>query len=541
MQQQEMHDEDSFDYIVVGAGSAGCTIAARLVHLLPTVRVALLESGKDYFGSNDDFNADISDPKKVGSTWDGPAERGYRTVPQKGLNHRRLALLRGNGVGGCSLINVMLWFRGFKDDWDQMPEGWNSSSVEKEFEWIEDRLQISTIEANDLGKQACAAANSIGITKSDGDGLWDSNGTSDKTRATIAPDGRRQDIYRALGANHERVTLVKGAAERILFATSSSSSKAATGVLIRISDGSTRKILVKDGGGEVILSCGAIDTPKLMQLSGVGPPKLLDALGIPIVHPLVAVGEGLRDHPWHPMVFEIKEHPGKLSPNSVIGWLQDPSSDVQIIFTDGNLTTYFVPYALLQPWLERIGGTRAERALNAIILAVMQVLVAILRVILASLPPFRHKLETSMSFLIAVTKPKSVGSVMICSRDSSVAPNIDLGLYSNDEDMKTMLRGFSKVRELVRAPPLSGIIGAELLVGGGENEVETIRAKGSIYHHSTGTCAMGTCLDNQLRVHGVRQLRVADASSLPLHPRVPTNAASMVVGARCASLIAQQK
>jgi choline dehydrogenase-like flavoprotein len=107
----------------------------------------------------------------------------------------------------------------------------------------------------------------------------------------------------------------------------------------------------------------------------------------------------------------------------------------------------------------------------------MRVLTAILRVILASLPPFRHKFETSISLLIAVMKPKSVGSVMICSRDSSVAPNIDLGLYSNDEDMMTMLRGVSKVRELVRAPALSGIIGAELLCGG-ENKVETIRAKG---------------------------------------------------------------
>jgi choline dehydrogenase len=114
MQQQEMQDEDSFDYIVVGAGSAGCTIAARLVHLLPTVRVALLESGNDYSGSKANFNADISDPKKFGSTWDGPAERGYRTVPQKGLNHRRLALLRGNGVGGCSLIQRNIMVSGFQ-------------------------------------------------------------------------------------------------------------------------------------------------------------------------------------------------------------------------------------------------------------------------------------------------------------------------------------------------------------------------------------------------------------------------------------------
>jgi choline dehydrogenase-like flavoprotein len=192
----------------------------------------------------------------------------------------------------------------------------------KKIEWIEDRLQISTIEANKLGKQACAAANSIGITKSDGDGLWNSYGTSHKTCATIAPDGRRQDIYRALGENHERVTLVKGAVEHIWFATSSSSSsKASTGVLIRISDGSTRMILVKDGGDEVILSCGVIDTPKLMQRSGVGPPKLLGDLGIPIVHPLATAGEGLHDHPWHAMLLEIKEHPGKLSPNSVIGCL----------------------------------------------------------------------------------------------------------------------------------------------------------------------------------------------------------------------------
>lgn len=107
--------------------------------------------------------------------------------------------------------------------------------------------------------------------------------------------------------------------------------------------------------------------------------------------------------------------------------------------------------------------------------------------------------------------------------------------------MKAMLRGVSKVREFVRTPPLSDIVGAELTPNNEANEVENIRANTRIYHHSTGSCAMGTCLDDTLRVHGVDRLRVADASSLPTIPRVPTNAASMVVGAKCASLIAAEQ
>ena len=136
-------------------------------------------------------------------------------------------------------------------------------------------------------------------------------------------------------------------------------------------------------------------------------------------------------------------------------------------------------------------------------------------------------------------KPSSVGKVMIQSKDPKDAPIIDTAYLSKESDMDTLIRATKKARELVSIFPFSEVVGKELTPApakGDDDERENIM-KGCVpYHHSTGTCS--SCLDGQLRFKGISHLRVADASSLPFHPRVPTNASSMAIGSRCASLIA---
>ncbi len=170
----------------------------------------------------------------------------------------------------------------------------------------------------------------------------------------------------------------------------------------------------------------------------------------------------------------------------------------------------------------------------------------IVSVLIACSPSaLRTKMQSTLNVLVNVMKPVSVGSVRIQSKDPLDDPLIDPAFLREDADVQTLLKGVQIVRKLVKAPPLADIIKKELTPDGRKNdddiatEIEQIKKACIPYHHSTGTCSIGNCLDGQLRFKGIDCLRVADASSLPFHPRVPTNASSMAVGSRCASLISE--
>ena len=527
-----------YDYIVVGAGSSGCAFAARLANLLPNIRIALIESGEDYLASPTE---DFSIPERFPVTWDGPANKGYRTVPQTALNGRQISIFRAAAVGGCSVVNAMIWMRGFQEDWDEhMPAGFKAKDVEREFEWLEERLKPVTYEGNFLGERGIRAAESLGYKKKAKESLWESPGTSSTLRMALDEEGRRQDVYRTLGADDSRITLLRGIAERIIFEHSAKGTIYASGVMLRTKDGSSKEILVKDKG-EVIVSCGAIDSPKLLQISGVGPKRLMNELDIPLVLDS-PVGEGLKDHVMYVLGYETPTLPEKLSPNSINGVLYDESLDVQFLFCDGKTAPHHAALGLVEPCYEKIPATTVVGKLkDNVVLFGMTMLAFILRTMSASIPSVRTKIQTSFRVLVNLMKPSSVGSVMIRSRNPMDAPIIDTAFLSKEYDMDTMIKGVMKARELVKTSPLSEVVGKELTppAQGRDDERENIQKASMPYHHSTGTCS--SCLDDQLRVKGIDRLRVADASSLPFHPRVPTNASSMAVGARCASLIANSR
>jgi len=585
-----------FDYIVVGAGSSGCACAARLLRLLPNAKIALIESGNDYLapppaknkdtGSAAGANAndvndgatnastttsdDYSKPSHFPKTWAGPANKKYRTVPQRALNDRQISIVRAAAVGGCSVVNAMIWMRGFQKDWESylpMPIGAagvknngdnDDTGIEREFEWLEERIQPVKYEGNILGRKAVEAAASLGYKPAHNDDdshdwRWESPGTSTTMRIALDQDGRRQDMYRALGADDNRITLLKGMAERLIISTDKKdgdndnddeqSKMYASGVVIRMEDGSLESIILQnDEASEVIVSCGAIDSPKLLQLSGIGPKDLLQKLEIPLVHDCPAVGEGLKDHVMNILSFEIPIttllDPEMFSPNSINASLYDESLDAQLLFTDGGSTAHYLPLSLLEPFSEKAPSlTVYGRAKDAMAYIAACLLLYTLQTMIAYIPSYRVKLESSLGILINVMKPTSVGTVMIRSNDPNDAPLIDTQYLSEEHDLDTLVKATKIAREIVNAEPLSDIVDKEILFGEvDDDERQAIKKRCSPYHHSTGTCS--GCLDDQLRLKGIGRLRIADASSLPFHPRVPTNASSMAVGARCASLIA---
>jgi choline dehydrogenase-like flavoprotein len=421
----------SFDFIVVGAGASGCAFAGRLAALLPRARIALVESDTERDAPAIRF-PNVADPSRWPCNLGDPkVDYGYETAPQRLLNGRTLQYSRGRGLGGSTLINAMLYSRGFKEDWDAMPEGWRSADVEPDFNEIERQLNLTTLRAGELGLAVGRAAARDGVPAR-GVGAWEEAGATSEYRATVDPEtGKRTDVYRALGANAPNVSVVRGTVEGVILSRggraesggggsggggggrggraeasntrrrrgnapaaagasegshcgSSGASgdcgdyHTALGVRLRCADGSLRRLRVRppspspppsathaggkggagaggaaaadaaddadDAGGEVILCGGAVDTPKLLQLSGFGPRELLARRGIPLRANL-PVGLHLKDHPLLPMAFWGRRTPARevskegarggggadaaaggaayLSPNSIQGWVND--------------------------------------------------------------------------------------------------------------------------------------------------------------------------------------------------------------------------
>lgn len=519
---ETVFESGPFDYIIVGAGSAGCVLAGELAAALPSAKIALLEAG----GSHAD-NRNVSTPSSWPLNLGGPAAYNYRTVPQQGLNDRRIAYSRGKGLGGSSLINVMIYSRGFKRDWDAMPEGWRSSDMEPYFERVEKRLNLSKVSSGPFGMAVAKSAKmDLNFPEESQESLWASAGVNSRYWACIDPvTQQRTDIYRVFASAYDNVSVVRCQATRVLF----DMAKKAIGIEIASKKGK-RSVMTIAKHGEIILCAGAIDTPKCLQLSGVGPPELLRQLDIAEVSGL-PVGHGLMDHPLLPCIFWLKARPSleDLAPNSVQGMLRDDAQGVSIDIIDGHSAGWIAPLGMLSP-LDRPG------MLWALLLGMTKLVSCFMAFLIRCVPCLQILFTRVVGLNVAVVRPSSVGSVMITSKDTKIPPAIDPKFLSTDEDMKAMLTGVAAVKKLVASPVLSPYISMELMPGL-LSDTAHVKSNTSTYYHSTGTCRLGSCLDNQLRVLGVGRLRVCDASALPMHPQVPTAAACMALGARCAEFV----
>ncbi len=525
---------EEFDFVVVGAGSSGGPVVDRLT-AAGRYRVLLLEAGPD------DTSWWLSIPLGFAKTFRDPKVNWrFATEPEAELGGRRIYWPRGKVIGGSSAINGMVYIRGLPSDydgWRQMGnEGWSFDDCLPYFKRLEaypggasdlhggdGPVRITQGEyRNEMGSTFQEACAEVGLppsadfngTAREGAGFYHatvSKGRRVSTgRAYIAPARRRANCRVETGALVERIEVVDGRA---------------TGVTYR-KDG--RSVTVR-ARCEVIVSAGAVGSPQLLQLSGIGPAALLGGLGIPVVRDLPGVGENLQDHFC---VYSTYTSWWRLSVNDNLKWLHGRLSAV-------------AEYALL-----RAGPLTANPAFAGAFVRLMPQSSepdAQIHFFPWSTDRIDRGLHRSSGFTILAnqSRPESRGHVRIASPDPAAPPAIVANYLSTDHDCAMTVAAAKFARLLARTNALSRIVTGELFPGAQISNdgdfLDHVRKEGQSAYHPVGTCRMGgdagAVVDARLRVHGIAGLRVADASIMPTLVSGNTNAACMMIGEKAADLI----
>jgi choline dehydrogenase-like flavoprotein len=529
---------DSYDYIIVGAGSSGCVLANRLSED-PQTTVLLVESGPD------DKSPLIRMPRGIGKLLapGNPHVWDYQVSP--GGNHPPELWLKGRAVGGSSSINGMVYVRGAPLDYDHWASlgcaGWGWDEMGRRFVELEDHplgagewrgtggaLKITMHPSgNPLCEAVLDAAGEIGVPRSDD--MNDVDTVRDGGlgyQPTTTYHGKRFSAARAfltpVRSRPNMDVLPNTDVLRVEIAD-----HVATGVAIRnkVGERSVR------ADREVILSAGAIHSPKLLQLSGFGPAELLRAHGIPVVADLPGVGRNLREHRYLSTQYRVKE--GSLN-GSFQGLGLVRSVLAYLLASKGPLTHS----------AHEVGGFVKTRA--GLDHADAQIGMGLYSVSTGpkgvAIDPF-----PGLTILGYFTRPESQGELRIQSPDPSVAPFIDANHFSAEIDRISAVSLFRFLRRLGQAPALAKWIVEEKLPGPGIETDEDILANaiglGGTAFHICGTARMGAdsdpeaVLDPQLRVRGVQGLRVVDTSIMPTIVSGNTNAPAMAIGLRAADFI----
>ena len=526
--------DPQYDHIIVGAGSAGAALAARLTEN-PTTRVLLVEAG----AASHPFSRM---PLSFGLLIDHPtANWRFRSEPEPGTHHREIPVPRGKLLGGSSAINGLVFVRGQPldfDTWAQLGNrGWAWDDVAPLFRRMETYegggdalrgaegpLHVSEVpDQNPLYDALFAAAGSLGIPRNP-----DYNGASQegivKTQTTIRRGRRMSTAYCYLRPARRRPNLhvVTDALTRHLLFDGTR----CTGIAYATGDTVTEARC----GRDVILCAGAVNTPQLLELSGIGAPDLLQSHGIAVHHALPAVGENFRDHMNARIQWRVKIP--AVSYNSRARGLPLLAEVAKYLATGGGFLS--LPSAPLLAFLR----TRPE--LENPDIQMHLVPYAVKNPKLRQLHDF-----PAMTVACYQLRPESLGSIHIRSPDPRAQPAIRFNFLADAIDRRCMTDGFRMMRAIVGAPPMDAYRGEEFSPGAAietdEQIIGWMRQNSETAYHPIGTCRMGpgpnAVVDDRLRVHGLQNLRIADASIFPTMPSGNTNAPSIMVGEKAADLI----
>jgi choline dehydrogenase len=505
-----------YDYVIVGAGSAGCVLAARLSED-QDVSVCLVEAGP----ADDDENVHV--PSAFGRLFRGRLDWDYDTHDEPFLGGRRVYLPRGRMLGGTSSMNAMVYIRGNPADYDDWGiPGWSYAELLPYFRRSEDNergpseyhgaggpLAVSDGRSrNPMTEAFLVAATEAGHPANDDFNGQEQDGFG-RYQVTCR-DGRRCSTAVAFlrpALDRPNLTVRTGAlVNRVVFAGSR-----ATGV--EIDDG---QLLEADR--EVIVCAGAYNSPQLLMRSGVGPAALLGALGIDVVLDQPEVGANLQDHPTTNLVFAHDEPISLLSAGAPESLRQYTESGRGPLASNGPEVGGFV-------------RTRGESTAPDV-----QFHVAPMMFMNGGLAaPTEH----AISYGPCVLKPASRGRVSIMSADPTVKPSIEHLYYAEAADLEVAVEGVRVALDIARQPGLATYTTRPLLVPESDTDAdlrEFVRRCTQTLYHPSGTCAMGTVVDAELRVNGVEGLRVVDASVMPSVIRGNTNAPTIAIAEKAADL-----
>jgi choline dehydrogenase len=533
-------DTNTYDYVVVGAGSAGAVIANRLSES-GQYRVLCLEAGTE--GSNYLWSRI---PVGIAKLIDNPAVNWcYKSEPDEGSGQREIEVPRGKMLGGSSSINGMVFVRGQAQDYDHWAQlgnrGWSYQDVlplfkkmesyaggDDEFRGRDGLLKVSdTSSEGAFYKQMFASAETLGIKYNP-----DYNGAVQEgigmSQVSINKGRRQSTAYCYLDPVRERpnLTIQTGAMAKTLIMDG----KTCVGVRYAV-HGEQREARVTR---EVIVSGGSINSPKLLELSGIGQSALLEAHGITPVHELPGVGENLRDH-YSPRVKYTVTKKNVTFNDNARGWRLVREALKYAFFRNGFLANTSVPVRMY--FRTREGLESPDATIS--VLPFLYEMVGRER---------RVSRQRGITLNINVLRSDSTGSIHIKSANADDAPAIRFNFLSSPLDRDGLIVAMRKARELMATPPMSDLIGEEIAPGmkyeTDEELLEWVRNHAETTYHPVGTCKMGTdpmaVVDDQLRVHGLKGLRVADASIMPTLTSGNTNAPSIMIGEKCAKMVLAQ-
>jgi choline dehydrogenase-like flavoprotein len=523
-----------FDYVIAGGGSAGCVLAGRLSED-PALRVCLLEAG----GAGDSWV--VNTPAAVIVMVPLPVNNwAFETVPQPGLGGRRGYQPRGRALGGSSAINAMVYVRGHRSDYDRWAAlgntGWSYADVLPYFRRSENNeklggdeyhgsggpLNVATLRSgNPFQEIFIEAARQAGFARND-----DFNGAEQEgvgayqvtqkngerwsaARAYLHPHLSRPNLKVVTGARVRRIVLENRRAAGVEFLLDS-------------------KIQTVKAKAEVIVSAGALQSPQLLMLSGIGDGAQLKKFGIDVAHHLPGVGRNLRDHVDY--VFAFRSKSLDLFGTSLGGGLR-LIEEIGRYRRErrGMITTN---YAEAGGFLKTQPGLPAPDVQLHFVVGVVDNHARSLH------------LGHGYSLHACLLRPKSSGSVTLTSADPFAAPVIDPAFYAEADDLEAMVRAYKLSRRILDAPPLAAVRTSDMFTAGVRTDDDirtTLRARSDTIYHPVGTCRMGVddlaVVDPRLRVRGIDGLRVVDASVMPDLIGGNTNAPTIMIAEKASDLI----